>query len=79
MKTQKPLDILNRLGYNIFKSIYKKGYIILVDNSNKRSYNINIDYPAYFTFALCPVEAIDQMLQSDFKYKRLKIDSIKCI
>jgi len=59
-----------------FRAIYNKGYNIFVDNSAARSFNVNIDSPMFFCFALTQKEAIEKMMQSNFSYKHLPIKSI---
>lgn len=59
-----------------FRAIYSKGFTIYVDNSIARSFNVHIDSPSFFCFALTEKEAIEKMMQSDFSYKHRKIDSI---
>jgi hypothetical protein len=60
----------------IFRSIYQKGYTVFVDNSKSRSFNINIDRPSFFCFAISEAEAIGKMIQSNFNYKYLPIVKI---
>lgn len=61
---------------NTFRCLYNKSYNIFVDNSAARSFNVNIDSPMFFCFALTQKEAIEKMMQSDFYYKNYKITRI---
>lgn len=58
------------------KLILNKGFEIIVDNSNARTFNINIDNPMFFCFAQNENEAIGKMKQSDFAYKHKPIKQI---
>ena len=54
----------------------RKGYTIYVDNSNARSFNINIDRPFFFCFAQSEDEAIIKMKASGFEHKDKEIIKI---
>jgi len=64
------------INEQIFRSIYQKGYTVFVDNSRSQSFNINIDRPSFFCFAISEAEAIGKMILSDFSYKHLSIVKI---
>ena len=62
-----------------FRAIYQKAYNVIVDNSSSQSFNINIDRPQFFCFALSEAEAIGKMILSDFSYKHLPIIKVETL
>jgi len=56
--------------------IFKRHYLIQVDNSKAQSHNINIDRPSFETMAFSKCEAIGIMMLSNFEYKYKEITSI---
>ncbi len=54
----------------------RKAYTIRVDNSSAQSFNINIDTPSFFCYALSKEEAVGKMMLSDFAYKHKPIVKI---
>lgn len=62
--------------YRTMRNLVESGYNIMVDNSKSKSFNINIDYPSFFCFAINEAEAVGQMMLSDWQYKHLKITKI---
>lgn len=62
-----------------FRLIYQKGYNIILDNSKSQSFNINIDRPQFFCFAISEAEAIGKMILSDFSYKHLPIIKVEIL
>ncbi len=58
---------------------FENGYTITVDNSIARSFNVNIDSPSFFCFALSEPEAIGLMMQSNFEYKHRAITNINTL
>jgi len=57
------------LSLNELRLIHNRMFTISVDNSDARSFNINIDRPTYFCFAISEEEAIGKMIKSDFEHK----------
>jgi hypothetical protein len=60
-----------------YRACYSKGYTITVDNSKTRSFNVNIDSPSFFCFAISKAEAIGLMMLSDFEHKNKAITRIE--
>jgi hypothetical protein len=54
----------------------QKGYTITVDNAKAMAYNMSIDHPQYFCYAISEQEAIGKMMQSDFEHKHRAIERI---
>lgn len=56
--------------------LFQQGYTITVDNSAAKAFNVNIDWPTFFCFALSEEEAIGKMMKSGFQHKSKQITSI---
>ena len=64
-------------NYKTMRNLVTRGYNIIVDNSQAKSFNTNIDSPVFFCFAINEAEAVGQMMLSDWQHKYLKISKIK--